>query len=243
MVNWYIVVAVIVGILFPGYAIYGGRKLKKTLLAEPDKKNQVFRITAIQLIVLTIVTLVPFWVYQKSTTVIGLAFVTNPFWVIGLLFLSFLGMWLFNRIKLSKETAQKSVEQNARIQFLLPTNDKEYKLVTFVAFVAGITEEIIYRGFLLWFLSNYMPLIPAIILTNLPFALAHLTSTGMKNTIQAFFLALVFTGAYLLTQSLWLPILLHILLDLYATTLSYKTSQVLDVENVSEPTEGKVEKM
>ena len=101
----------------------------------------------------------------------------------------------------------------------------------FVSFVAGICEEIIYRGFLLWFLTNYIPIVPAVILANLPFGLAHLTSTGIKNSVQAFILALVFTGAFLLTQSLWLPILLHILVDLYASTLSYNSSQMMVIKN------------
>jgi len=228
--NLYIVTAVIAGILFPGYAILDGGKTCQLLLAEPGKKVKVLRITAIHLTVLMIITLVPFWINQTNTANIGLGFISNPFWITALLAASFLGLWLLSQIKLTRESAQKILLHNARLQFLLPSNDKEYKLMIMVSFVAGICEEIIYRGFLLWFLTNYMPLIPSIILANLPFALAHLTSTGIRNSIQAFMLAIVFTGAYLLTQSLWLPILLHILVDLYSTTLSYKSSQMMDMK-------------
>lgn len=227
-IDLYFIIALLVGILFPSYAIWGGRKLRQLLLSEPDKKVNIFRITAVQLTALTIITLIPFGVYQTNIATIGLSFIFNPLWIIILLTLSFFGWWLFSRIKLTKESAEKIATQNQRIIFFLPTNNKEYRHMIFVSFIAGICEEIIYRGFLLWFLTNYMPLVPSVILANLPFALGHLTSTGFKNSLKAFVLALVFTGAYLLTKSLWLPILLHILVDLYATILSYKTYQIMN---------------
>ncbi len=96
-----------------------------------------------------------------------------------------------------------------------------------LSFFAGICEEVVYRGFFFWFLSGHLPMIPAIILTNIPFALAHLSTTGVKNTLGAFMLGLIFTGALLLTGSLWLPILLHIVADLLAAIQSYKVSKIL----------------
>lgn len=229
--NLLIIIAIIVGILFPGYAIWSGRNLRQWLTSNPDQKVKVFRLTAIQLIVLMIFTLIPFWSSQNNLSHIGLDFISNPYWVISLFVLSLLALLLFRKIKLSEESAEKIANQNARIQFLLPTNDREYKHMIFVSFVAGICEEVIYRGFLFWFIMNYLPLFPSIILANLPFALGHLTTTGTKNTVKAFVLALLFTGAYLLTKSLWLPILLHIIVDLYATILSHKTYQLLNLKN------------
>lgn len=229
--NLFNIVAIIVGILFPAYAMWGGQNLRQWLLSKPDQKSKMFRLTALQLIILTIITLAPFWMTQTNLVQIGLGFVSNPLWIISLFAISILGWWLFTKMKINEENAEKISVQYARVQFLLPTNNKEYKLMIFVSFVAGICEEIIYRGFLLWFLLNYMPLFPSIILANLPFALGHLTSTGTKNSLKAFILALIFTGAYLLTKSLWLPILLHILVDLYATILSYRTFKILNSKN------------
>jgi len=229
--NFYIAAALIVGILFPGYAILDGVKTRQLLQNDPSKKVYIFQVTAIQLIVLMVVSLVPFWIDRLSPTVIGLEFISNPFWIIGLFVISFLGLWLFNQIGFTPESAQKVQQQHSRIQFLLPTTAREYRLMVIVSFIAGICEEILYRGFLLWFLSGHLPLIPSIILANLPFALAHLTTTGVKNTFVAFILALVFTGAFLLTQSLWLCILLHILVDLYSVTISYKSTKVLQTNS------------
>ena len=218
--------ALIAGIIFPGYALLFGGKTRQLLLDYPEKKMEVYRITAIQLILLAGIAVFPLWVDGLDADTIGLGFISQPWWLIGIFAISMVVLWFLNSIKVSPETAIKIAKQNARVQFLMPSSMREYRMTIILSFVAGICEEIIYRGFLLWFLSNYMPLIPAILLANLPFALAHLTSTGVKNTIGAFILALVFTGAFLLTKSLWLPILLHILVDLYSMTLAYKASQV-----------------
>jgi len=226
-VSLYFAAAIIVGVLFPIYALLYGGKTHQLLLEQPHKKVEVYRFTIIQLILLAILATLPLMVDQLDPNTIGLGFIAKPLPVMGLFALSFLGLWLLNLVKITPQSAQKISRQNSRVQFLMPTNAREYRTVITVSLVAGICEEIIYRGFLLWFLSNYMPLVPAIILANLPFALAHLTSTGIKNTLGAFVLALIFTGAFLLTKSLWLPILLHILIDLYAATLSYKSSQAL----------------
>ena len=221
-----IVVALLVGVIFPAYALLYGGKTRQLLVDHPHKRMQVYRITSIQLIILMMMALLPIWVYGLAANSIGLGFMSQPFWIIGLLAISFLVLWLLNLLKITPESAAKLVKQNERVQFLMPTNIREYKMTVLLSFIAGICEEVIYRGFLLWFLLDYLPLIPAIILANLPFALAHLTSTGIKNTLGAFILALIFTGAFLLTRSLWLPIVLHILVDLYSMTMAYKASQV-----------------
>lgn len=235
--NIHIGAAVIVGLLFPGYAMLYGGSTHRILSAHPEKKAQVMQVTAFQLMTLSIMVLVPILYGKDELNHIGLGFVSNPFWFIGLFTVSFLGLWLFNQIEVTLESAQKFIKDNAPIAFLFPANPEEYKLTVLVSFIAGICEEIVYRGFLLTFLLTYMPMVPAILLANLPFALAHLTSTGLRNSIQAFILALIFTAAFLLTGSLWLAILLHILVDLYATTHSYRSNCMIDGSN--EPTSSK----
>ncbi len=226
----FIIAALIVGVLFPAYALIFGGKTRKLLLENPSKKILVYKQTAIQLIILTVVVLLPLFSEEIYLGIIGLGFVFDPLWVIALFAVSLIGFWILKSAKLSEETLQKLVNKNADVQFILPTKKDEYQHMVFVSFVAGICEEIIYRGFLFWFLSNYMPVFPALLCANIPFALAHLTSTGIKNTIGAFVLAMIFSGAYLLTKSLWLPIVLHILVDIYAAVFAYRSAKILPAE-------------
>ena len=219
-----LVVALLVGFIFPLIAILNGNKTRHVVELNPDKKVYVLRYTAVQLIILMFISLVPVFTGAFTLSDLGLTFISDPFWTAGLFIVSFIGMWLFSMMKVSRKDAEKINREHAPILYLTPTNKKEFNTIKMVSFVAGISEEIVYRGFLLVYLQTLMPLVPAVILANLPFALAHLTSTGWRNTAQAFLLALVFTGAILLTGSLWLSILLHILVDLYSSTISYKAS-------------------
>lgn len=230
-VNISIAIAVIVGIIYPGYAIYGGNKIREMLQNNPDRKIEIFKGTALPLIILSILVLIPFWIDHIGLNSIGLGFILNFYWMTALILCSFIGWYFLKQIKMTPKLAQKVYDENKKIQYILPSNEKEYKWMIFVSFVAGVCEEIIYRGFLYWFLLKYMPIAAVVILANLPFALAHVTSTGFKNSAKAFVLGLTFTVALLLTDSLWLPILLHILVDLYATNMSFKASQQLNLKN------------
>ncbi len=232
--NIILIVALLVGLIFPAYEIAFGHKTRELLLDDPTKKNYIFRLTCLQLIVLALITMLPILIGKYELEAFGLNFILNPIWVISLFVISFLGIWLLSLAKLSQKRAAKANANNARFLFLMPTNLSECKMMVFTSFVAGICEEVIYRGFLFWVLLDYLPLLPAIVLTNLPFALAHLTTTGLRNTIGAFILGLIFTAAYLLTDSLWLSILLHILIDIYAAIIGYKVHQTLNNCNSEE---------
>ncbi|WP_353778250.1 CPBP family glutamic-type intramembrane protease [Winogradskyella sp. 3972H.M.0a.05] len=226
----YIISALIVGLLFPLYAIANGKKTKDLLIENPEYRKLVFRQTAIILILLTIITIAPFLLQKESLSTIGLDFLDKPLWVISLFIISVASLYLFKSVKFTVKNAQKFNNGNKRVAFLMPTTKTQYKLTIYVSFVAGICEEIIYRGFLYWMLLDYFPLVVAVIVTNVPFALAHLTTTGKKNSFGAFVLGLIFSGAYILTDSLWLPILLHIIVDLYSMTFAFRSHQILKSE-------------
>ena len=226
MIDWFLISAIIAGLLFPLFAIYGSRNIRQLLEEGSTNKTLIFRWTSIELIALGGIVMAPFWITGVSLDTIGLSFISNPLYVAILFTITAIVFWLLWQMKINQETAETIKSQYDAISFLMPEQQGEYRLTVFVSYVAGIFEEIAYRGFLLWFLSGQMHIVPAIILANLPFAMAHLTSTGVKNSFMAFILALVFTAAFLLTGSLWLPILLHILVDLYSMTMYYRGYRV-----------------
>jgi len=222
LINLCHISAFIVGFVFPIYAISTGNKTKRLAIEHPNSKIIIFRQTGSILIFLAILSIIPFLIYSVDLDVIGLHFLDQPIWVIGLFAIPVLTIFLLKSVKLNLKSATKFYEANKAIQFLLPNTKEELNLTIVVSFIAGICEEIIYRGFLFWYLAQYMPMFAAVVLANLPFALGHLTTTGIKNTFGAFILAFIFSGSYFLTKSLWLPILLHIIVDLYAMIFAYK---------------------
>lgn len=228
LMYWGIGIAAVVGIIFPAYAIAYGSRTRHLVLADTSKRIYVYRGSIVQLVLLMALTLIPAFIAPDYLDAIGLEFIFHPGWAISLIVLPLVALWMFNRINLTPKAAEKFVKQHAASRYLFPAQLKEYHTWVGVSYAAGICEEIMYRGFLLWFLTTLMPLAPAILLANLPFALAHLTTTGLRNSIGAFVLALIFTGAFYLSGGLWLPILLHILVDLYVGTLAHKSLQLLE---------------
>ena len=72
-----------------------------------------------------------------------------------------------------------------------------------------------------WQINEYMPIIPSILFTNLIFGLCHY-GTGLKNAMIAFGLGVFWSVLYYITGSLWLPILGHVFMDMYSSTLAKK---------------------
>lgn len=95
----------------------------------------------------------------------------------------------------------------------LPVTDRDYKLLNWVSITAGIVEETVYRGFALWYFFHYMPAWAAVIVTSLVFGLAH-SYQGPAGMARVSLVGLALAGLYLLSGSLWLPIVAHAILDL-----------------------------
>lgn len=87
-----------------------------------------------------------------------------------------------------------------------------------LAVTAGVTEEWIWRGFgvaLLHATWPGLPLAPTVIVLALAFGWAHLYQ-GLAGMVASAVLGGLFAWLYLAIGSLWLPMLLHALIDLRA---------------------------
>jgi len=86
---------------------------------------------------------------------------------------------------------------------------------------AGIVEEVLWRGFLIWYLSQFMPLWVAALVSGVGFGLAH-AYQGATNLPQIALVGTIFAALYLLSGSLWLPMVLHAALDILQGRLAYE---------------------
>ncbi|WP_409304252.1 CPBP family intramembrane glutamic endopeptidase [Peribacillus sp. SCS-155] len=115
------------------------------------------------------------------------------------------------------EARSKELVQSGYQAFLLPKTNKEKKRWTYVSVTAGITEEIIYRGFLLFALGYIFPGLSVwatIIIASMIFGLAHTyqgISGVIKTTIIGIWLCLIYIG----TGSLIPLIVFHAFIDYF----------------------------
>lgn len=107
------------------------------------------------------------------------------------------------------------------VRELLPHTPAEYRQFRKVAITAGICEEVLYRGFLMWYLAHWMPGWAAALAGGALFGIAHLYQGGagvLKTGTAGILSGLLFAG----TGSLLWPMVLHAALDLQGGAIARK---------------------
>lgn len=96
---------------------------------------------------------------------------------------------------------------------LMPRDGKEYAAFFALSVTAGVVEETVFRGWLLWYLDGWMPLWAAVVVSSAVFGLAHVYQ-GPAGIAKTAVIGLLLALLYLLSGSLWLPILAHAMVDI-----------------------------
>ncbi len=103
-------------------------------------------------------------------------------------------------------------EHMESVLVFLPQTTREQRWFQGVSFNAGVTEEIVFRGYLLWYLQQFVSVYWAAAIAVAAFGLAHLYQ-GVRNLPGLLFVSAVTVGLYVYTASLLIPVIFHILLD------------------------------
>ena len=213
----YLLLLFILGILLPLNGIMSGKRIKKSLSDNPLGRMMFYQQTIGIQIILSVLVFVVMTINRDSFIEIGLSFLDQLLQVLGLLAACFLGWWLLWIYRFDQQKIKREIERDAAVKFLLPSTYKEYRWSIGASLAAGISEEIVFRGFLYWQLAQILTVVPAILLTNFIFGLCHY-GTGLKNAFLAFGLGVLLSGIFLYTESLWIPMMIHVLTDIYSMT-------------------------
>lgn len=106
------------------------------------------------------------------------------------------------------------------LSILIPQNGNELARFYGLSFTAGIVEEVLWRGYLIWYLSQFMPMWGAVLVSTLGFGLAH-AYQGLSHLPQITVVGAVFAALYVISGSIWLPIILHAAVDILQGRLAY----------------------
>lgn len=119
-----------------------------------------------------------------------------------------------NLLKKKTEEWEKSV-----VSPILPVSKKEKKVWNYVSLTAGITEEIIYRGFLIFVLSYLFPNLSiwiVILFAALLFGLGHTYQGFWAGVVRTTLFGVLFSSLYIILDSIIPLIILHFLVDYIA---------------------------
>jgi len=223
LINSYIhlVPTLLIGVVYPFIAITTGHKTRSLLSESPHLKVYIYKYTMITQVILILLITGAMQMTNDQIKTIGLLFLGEPIWLLLGIASCFLAFWLFNKISLSANQQQKLLKQYEDVVYIMPTNAREFKYAIMLSIVAGTLEEVIFRGYLFWQMSQIMPLFPAIIVVNVVFGLSHY-GTKAKNSISAFLLGMVASTLYYFTGSLLLPMVMHVIVDFYSMIMAKK---------------------
>ena len=128
--------------------------------------------------------------------------------------------WMRVQRMTSSEKAELC-ENLGDLKFFLPHTQLEYRWLVGVSFTAGIVEETIYRGFLFWYLAHALPDWAVLLVSSLVFGLCH-SYQGKAGTVRVTGIGVLLGAYYMLTGSLWLPIIAHIVFDILQGRVLYE---------------------
>lgn len=131
---------------------------------------------------------------------------------------------------LPSERLAKAMKRFDRIK-VTPTTRSELAVFMLVAITAGVWEELLYRGFLIWFLVPLAGVGGAIVLSALVFGLGH-AYQGAAGILSTTLIGLAFAALYVLSGTLWWLMAAHALIDIYGGLTAWRVKQLAAQQGV-----------
>lgn len=116
----------------------------------------------------------------------------------------------------------------------LPSNFLEYRHFIFAAFSAAFCEEVIFRGFFINFVLAFthntdIGIYSAIVLPALLFGVMHIYQ-GHVAILKIILGGILFGLIFYISKSLWIPIIIHFIIDMIGGYLSIRYAKELEVD-------------
>lgn len=220
-----LLISILIGIVYPWYIGLTYEKVNEKIKLNSAWRMVDYKKTIFIFWLLAFLVLGNHAFSDGSKVPLGLSF--NPSIIAAIISILIIGIvvFLFTRLKVSRENAPAIREKMKGAYQYLPKNKRELRWFVFLSVSAGVCEELIFRGFLVGFLTQQVNSWIAVVAANLVFAFTHIGS-GKQNLFSSFVLGLIFSGIYYFTGSLLPAILLHTAIDLYSGILGFKASKL-----------------
>jgi len=220
------VLAFVLAVLLPlRAALFGFRRLQRATPEHlPETRRRVYRDAILLQWGLVLAVLALWWVRGRHLTALGL----EPRLTAGLMGVaagSLVIVLLMIRQRAGALRDDEALDhlraRLRRLEVMLPHTRDEFRLFGRLSFTAGVCEEILYRGYLIWYLSAWMDVIPAAALSTAIFGIGHAYQGG-RGILQTTAVGALLAGVYLVSGSLYLSMTLHFLMDLHSGHLMLK---------------------
>lgn len=198
-------------------AVYYHRYLRKIRAGERADPARFYRVTMIQQWVGLAILAIMWLALDRPAADLGFVAPRGTGFYIGVgLLVLIAGLLAYSwrqAARLSADAKAQQIQSLGDLVHFLPRSRREFRLFVFTSVTAGIVEEIFYRGFAIWYLTHFMPLWTAVIVSSLIFGLGH-SYQGAAGMLKTGVVGLSMAVLYVITGSIWLPIVAHALFDI-----------------------------
>lgn len=130
-------------------------------------------------------------------------------------------LWLMRtRARRDPEALARLVQDARNVERVLPHTRGELRLFYGVSVTAGVCEELLYRGYLLWYFGHGLPTLAALAVTAVIFGFGH-SYQGWRGVVGTSVIGVLLGIIYLLSGSLWPSCLVHAITDMHAGSLAH----------------------
>lgn len=227
--NWFDhIFAIFILIVIPALSVRS-EKMSPDLIESLPPKKHLFFSNGLMLFIGALLVITSWNISDRPWSALGIEWIqSNPIvWILSIAILIFyFGDIIYGYI--NKNYLKSRMDE---MQYIIPVNWDEFKPYIFLAFSAGLCEEIVFRGFLITYIFHYIGDMPygqwiAMAIPALVFSLSHLYQGGWA-VLKIFIIALLFGAIFIFSGSLILVILIHIFIDLVsglAGVMSYNST-------------------
>jgi CAAX protease family protein len=214
------VFAVVLAVLFPlRSALFGYRRLTRAEPADVPRVRLWLYRQGIAIQWTLAAAVVVLWVWQGRGWA-SLGVVPRMTWgLIGVAvgFAIIVGFVMVQRRTALQddEALERMRRQMRNVERMMPRSDLEMRWFGWLAVTAGVCEELLYRGYLLWYLGTWFGLVPAVLIASLVFGVGH-AYQGPRGIAITTVVGVFMCAIYLLTGSLVACVVIHTLMDLNA---------------------------
>lgn len=168
--------------------------------------------------------LILFWVLsRRSFRMLGVQAPDGMGFVVASILVIAITVGLANQARMARGSAEFAArvrEAAASLSFMTPSTPAESSRFTWLGLTAGVVEELIFRGYLVWYFASFAPLWAAIVITAIAFGIGHLYQ-GVAGVLKTTAVGLFFGVLYWLSGSIWAPMFLHAATDVLQGRLIY----------------------
>ena len=223
--------------IFPIYVYMTHEQEKQRVIANPALRNSVYQLTMLHLWLPTLLLLAMTMGSELTLSSLGFNWewdLVNQIAVGLTVILTLLFIFQIKSFNKDPDAQKKFIEQIAFIRWFMPENISQARyFILGLSVTAGICEELLFRGYLLNLFDQNMPTYVAVILSSLAFGAGHIYQ-GISNVFKTTLLGVFMSCIYLLTDSIYLVIYLHIIIDAYAGSSAYISLSALKENRTTE---------